>query len=144
MLGVLLEALSSLEPAKLNYMQFHTESMGITQTQLEAARVAAVSETPIAKASPPPPLPIASLCEALVAQAIQRCLLQVDASNVAEVVDRIKSLFRHGVGLQTKGPLDLPMCSTSPSPSSSRRSQVRGSPGSALPAGGVPTCGPPP
>ena len=64
-------------------MQFHTDSMGISQTQLEAARVAAANDSPIAKA-------------------IQRCLLEVDAENIDEVVESLKGLFKHGVGLQTK------------------------------------------
>ncbi len=40
LVGVLLEAMTSLEPAQFNYMSFHTEKMNVSQEQLEEARIA--------------------------------------------------------------------------------------------------------
>lgn len=81
-IGVLMEGLSTLEPAELSYLQFHAASLDMTAEQLESARVG------IARASP-------------LSAAIDRCVTYIDKSSVRPVVDRLTDLLRAGVGMQS-------------------------------------------
>ena len=83
LVDALLEALSSLESQQLSYLQLHAERLQVDTEKLEKARVAASSG--------------GSLHDTL-----DLCLRQVDDSVMAELVPRLVSIVKSGVGLNTR------------------------------------------
>ncbi|PRP89356.1 proteasome-associated protein [Planoprotostelium fungivorum] len=83
LVGVLLEGLSAMENSSLNYMAFHTQSMGISQEQFEEARIS------ISKFSP-------------LNETLDICIKYIDEKNIGEVVGKIVETIKTGVGLPTK------------------------------------------
>eukprot|EP01117_Protostelium_nocturnum_P011614 TRINITY_DN4217_c0_g1_i1.p1 TRINITY_DN4217_c0_g1~~TRINITY_DN4217_c0_g1_i1.p1 ORF type:complete len:1816 (+),score=559.90 TRINITY_DN4217_c0_g1_i1:158-5605(+) len=83
LVGVLLEGMTSLEPAAFNYLSFHTDKMDISQEKFEEARIS------ISKHSP-------------LNETLDVCIKYVDEKNIGEVVSKIIETIRSGVGLQTK------------------------------------------
>lgn len=83
LVGVLLEGLTSLEPAALSYMSFHTERMNISQEQLEQARISISNLTPMN-------------------DTLDICAKHVENSNVEELVVKLVELIKSGVGLPTR------------------------------------------
>eukprot|EP01103_Thecamoeba_quadrilineata_P013200 TRINITY_DN3590_c0_g1_i1.p1 TRINITY_DN3590_c0_g1~~TRINITY_DN3590_c0_g1_i1.p1 ORF type:complete len:1957 (-),score=534.48 TRINITY_DN3590_c0_g1_i1:30-5876(-) len=81
--NVLLESLSSLEPSQFNYLSFHTEKLEISQEQLEGARLAASKATPMQ-------------------EALDLCVRYVDDKSLEDLIPRVLSLLRTGVGLPTR------------------------------------------
>ncbi|KAJ2743896.1 proteasome component M29 [Coemansia sp. BCRC 34301] len=79
----LLESLSNMESQSANYLTFHTESHNITQDQLEAARLGAVKASPIM-------------------QGIELVLDQLNPESMAELVPRLQTIVRRGLGLPTR------------------------------------------
>eukprot|EP01119_Soliformovum_irregulare_P015728 TRINITY_DN4466_c0_g1_i1.p1 TRINITY_DN4466_c0_g1~~TRINITY_DN4466_c0_g1_i1.p1 ORF type:complete len:1775 (+),score=639.94 TRINITY_DN4466_c0_g1_i1:70-5394(+) len=83
LVGVLLEGLTSLEPAAFSYMSFHTQSMGVSEEQLEQARVSVSSLTPMN-------------------ETLDICIKHVDENNIEDLVTRLIDTIKTGVGLPTK------------------------------------------
>eukprot|EP00127_Corallochytrium_limacisporum_P003575 Clim_evm58s150 gene=Clim_evmTU58s150 len=78
-----LELLTSLEPAQLNYASFHTEKLGVTQEQLDAARVAGSRVSPLN-------------------EIIDYALRTVNKDNCKDVIAAINSVIRVSPGMNTK------------------------------------------
>ncbi|KAJ2395785.1 proteasome component M29, partial [Coemansia sp. RSA 2531] len=79
----LLESLSNMESQAANYLTFHAESHDITVEQLEAARLGAVKASPIM-------------------QGIELVLEQLTPESMAELVPRLQTIVRRGLGLPTR------------------------------------------
>eukprot|EP00457_Paulinella_chromatophora_P000187 gb/GEZN01000187.1/.p1 GENE.gb/GEZN01000187.1/~~gb/GEZN01000187.1/.p1 ORF type:complete len:1967 (+),score=435.69 gb/GEZN01000187.1/:681-5903(+) len=82
LLGALMEGLTSIEPAVLGYLQFHTANMNLSPEQLEQVRLS------MSQASP-------------LAAAIQSCSSLVDDSCLEAVLHKMSEILRVGVGLPT-------------------------------------------
>ena len=80
----LLEALSGLEDARLNYVEQHAERLGLEGGRLERARLAASTGGP-------------------VGEALDSCARYVDAASFQELAPRLAGLVRRGTGLNTRG-----------------------------------------
>lgn len=80
--AALLEGISSLEPQMFSYLQFHTESLELSQEQLESMRLS------VSKASP-------------LSAALETCMLQLDNESIGPVVAQINRLVKEGLGLPT-------------------------------------------
>ncbi|KAN0039348.1 hypothetical protein ACTA71_001542 [Dictyostelium dimigraforme] len=83
MITVLLESLSSLEPASFNYASFHAESMNVSQEQLESMRVE------ISKTSP-------------LNDILEVCQRYIDDSNITQVLSNLNQLVQFSVGIITR------------------------------------------
>ncbi|EAL63429.1 hypothetical protein DDB_G0288007 [Dictyostelium discoideum AX4] len=83
MITVLLESLSSLEPASFNYASFHAESMNVSQEQLESMRVE------ISKTSP-------------LNDILEVCQRYIDDSNITQVLANLNQLVQFSVGIITR------------------------------------------
>ena len=81
--GTLLEGLSSLEPQIVNYLSFHTERYGVTQEDLDASRLAATRHSPMM-------------------DALETCVDQIDAESLPQLVSRLNTIIRKGIGLPTR------------------------------------------
>ncbi|KAK5578672.1 hypothetical protein RB653_008345 [Dictyostelium firmibasis] len=83
MITVLLESLSSLEPASFNYASFHAESLNVSQEQLESMRVE------ISKTSP-------------LNDILEVCQRYIDDSNITQVLSNLNQLVQFSVGIITR------------------------------------------
>jgi proteasome component ECM29 len=83
LIAVMLESLSSLEPAQFNYLSFHTDKINISQEQLEEARDVITKFNPIT-------------------ESLDLCVKYVDSSNSEEVTRRLIEILKTGVGMPTK------------------------------------------
>ncbi|KAN0024802.1 hypothetical protein ACTFIV_009211 [Dictyostelium citrinum] len=83
MITVLLESLSSLEPAGFNYASFHAESMNVSQEQLESMRVE------ISKTSP-------------LNDILEVCQRYIDDTNITQVLANLNQLVQFSVGIITR------------------------------------------
>ena len=81
--GVLLQALSSLEPGAFSYLAQHIDELGVTAEQLESARLSALAASPLH-------------------ESLTLCAAQVGASNAGDVVAELVKLVKRGVGMQTR------------------------------------------
>ncbi|KAK9795879.1 hypothetical protein WJX73_005986 [Symbiochloris irregularis] len=81
--GMLLESLSGMEDARLNYIEQHATRAGIDSEKLENLRVSA------SKASP-------------LADTLDLCARIANASSLPELVPRLSQLATRGVGLNTR------------------------------------------
>ncbi|CAG9462820.1 unnamed protein product [Pedinophyceae sp. YPF-701] len=79
----LLEGLSGLEDARLNYVEQNASNFGISSSRLEQARVSASKRTPIA-------------------DAIDALVRQVEKGHLDALVPRLTQLLRRGLGLNTR------------------------------------------
>jgi proteasome component ECM29 len=95
LVGVLLEAMSSLEPAQFNYMSFHTEKMNVSQEQLEEARIA------ITKVTSPPTSPSHSQVSP-ISDTLDLCVKYVDEKNADELTSKLAEVIKTSIGMQTK------------------------------------------
>jgi hypothetical protein len=80
---VLLNSLSGLENAALNYMMFHTARLDMTPEQLEKLRVSAASSTPMQ-------------------EALDICMKQAGDAEIAALLPKLVDLVGHGVGLNSR------------------------------------------
>jgi len=76
----LLESMSNLEPQAFAYLQFHAQSLNMTQEQLEQARTSIASSGPLY-------------------EALMSCLTIMDLSALASTCQQLTELLRTGVGL---------------------------------------------
>lgn len=83
LISVLLESMSAMEPRTLQYMQFHTARLQISEDELEAMRIK------LSQASP-------------MNEALDFCLQSLQSSDIPEVIRKISSHLRRGVGLPTR------------------------------------------
>jgi len=81
--GCMLEALSSMEDSRLNYVTQHAAAAGINAEALDAARVAASRG-------------------GLLGDTLERCLNHCTADALPSVVPRLSALARSGTGLATR------------------------------------------
>lgn len=79
----MLEALSSLEDARLNYAEQHAERLGFDQEKLESARVSASRSSPMS-------------------DTLDLCGRFSDAASLELLVPMLAGLIKRGVGLNTK------------------------------------------
>lgn len=82
LLGTLLESMSNLEPQVFSYLQFHAQSMQMTDEQLERARLNLASG-------------------GVLADAVASCLLVVDAESVPSIIAKLTDIIHTGLGLPT-------------------------------------------
>eukprot|EP01038_Epipyxis_sp_PR26KG_P004446 gene4446-6289_t len=83
LVGVLVESMSALEPKTLQYMQFHTARLQITEEELENMRIKLSAESPMQAA-------------------LDTCLQALYASTIPTVARKLRSQLRGGVGLATR------------------------------------------
>ncbi|TPX72617.1 hypothetical protein CcCBS67573_g05715 [Chytriomyces confervae] len=83
LISTLLESLSQLEPQVLSYLTFHTASYNITQEQLDSSRLSAAKSSPMM-------------------EAVDSCVENLDEKVMAELMPKVCSIIRKGVGLPTK------------------------------------------
>ncbi|KAI9097418.1 proteasome stabiliser-domain-containing protein [Phlyctochytrium arcticum] len=83
LVATLLESLSVLEPQVLNYLTFHTDKYNISNEDLENTRLSATKSSPIM-------------------EGVLRVVEQVDQEVLAQLVPRLNTLIRKGIGLPTK------------------------------------------
>lgn len=81
--SILLQGLSSLEPAAFNYLSFHTKSLNITDEQFDQTRLELNKGTPLS-------------------ETLEICVKYVDSSNVDELVGKLLEVIKQGVGLPTR------------------------------------------
>ncbi|KAJ2162878.1 proteasome component M29 [Coemansia sp. RSA 552] len=79
----LIESLSNMESQSANYLTFHADGHGISPEQLESARLAAVKASPIM-------------------QGIETVLEYLTPSSMEELVPKLQSIIRHGLGLPAR------------------------------------------
>eukprot|EP00899_Mesostigma_viride_P010697 jgi/Mesvir1/19629/Mv09917-RA.4 len=79
----MLESLSNLEDARLNYVEMHAAKMNLSTDKLESGRIAASKDSPMW-------------------DTLDLCLRQVDTSTAEALVPRLCQLVRSGVGLNTR------------------------------------------
>jgi len=82
LVGTLLESMASLEPAVLSYYQQHAASIGLSDEQLERARLSMASGGPLA-------------------EALSSCLLVVDDDSIPGVIAKLTDIISTGLGLPT-------------------------------------------
>lgn len=82
-ISVLVESMSALEPRTLQYMQFHTARLQISEEELEAFRVRFCQESPIQ-------------------DALDSCLSALNIKTVPAVAKNLCSFLRGGIGLPTR------------------------------------------
>ncbi|CAM9910556.1 unnamed protein product, partial [Phaeothamnion confervicola] len=99
LVATLVEALSALEPAALQYMQFHAESqLDMTQESMERLRLS------LARAGP-------------LQEALDCCYKHIDGAAAEDLMPRLMALLRSGVGLATRSAsafLVLTLCEKTP------------------------------
>ena len=83
LLAVLIECMSAFEPRMLQYMQFHTSRLSMTDEDLERARLKVATESPMQ-------------------EALDICLQSLDDECVLDVVRAITAQITSGVGLATR------------------------------------------
>ncbi|KYQ93632.1 hypothetical protein DLAC_05014 [Tieghemostelium lacteum] len=83
MVQVLLESLSSLEPAGINYASQHSESLNLTKDQIESLRIEISKSTPLN-------------------DILEQCQKYIDDSNIQAVLANIMNLLQFGVGTTTR------------------------------------------
>ena len=81
--GVLLQALSTMEPGQFNYLQQHVDSLGVSAEQLESARLSALAGSPLH-------------------DTLSLCADHVASSNASAVSIELVKLVKRGVGMQTR------------------------------------------
>lgn len=79
----MLEAMSAMESATINYIGLHSDKYGVDNEKLDAARAAANSSSP-------------------AHDALQLCVRYLDAESLAALVPRLTTLAGSGVGLPTR------------------------------------------
>ena len=84
MVGVLVEAMSALEPRALQYLDFHTARMQVSASDFESSRLRLATESPMQAA-------------------LDGCLRVLDAAQVPRVMGVLREALQFGVGLATKG-----------------------------------------
>ena len=89
--SVLVEGMSALEPQTLQYMQFHTARLRISEEELEAARVKMAQSSPLQEAL--------EICLQCLHQAT---LLDASASTIPDVLQGLCMQLQRGVGLATR------------------------------------------
>lgn len=82
LLSALLEGMSTLESAGMSYLQFHAQSMNMSEEQFESIRLSMSKTTPLA-------------------DAIDACLQLVDEDSIVSVLNSLCDILRAGVGLPT-------------------------------------------
>jgi proteasome component ECM29 len=82
LIGTLLESMSNLEPTVFSYLQFHAQSMQMTEEQLERARLSLASG-------------------GVLADAVASCLLVVDEESVPGIIAKLTDIIHTGIGLPT-------------------------------------------
>ena len=82
LLGTLLEAMSTMESSTLGYLQFHAQSLNMTDEDLEVARLSMAKNTPLA-------------------DAVASCLHVIDANALPSVMSRLTDILQQGLGLPT-------------------------------------------
>eukprot|EP00276_Gloeochaete_wittrockiana_P000859 CAMPEP_0184674414 /NCGR_PEP_ID=MMETSP0308-20130426/87221_1 /TAXON_ID=38269 /ORGANISM="Gloeochaete witrockiana, Strain SAG 46.84" /LENGTH=929 /DNA_ID=CAMNT_0027122009 /DNA_START=29 /DNA_END=2819 /DNA_ORIENTATION=- len=80
---VLLENMTSLEPAAMNYIQLNADKYDMNEEALESARISAATSGPLAKA-------------------VEQCVKFVDTEQMAILAPKLIQLIRSGVGLPTR------------------------------------------
>ncbi|KAF2069875.1 hypothetical protein CYY_008805, partial [Polysphondylium violaceum] len=80
---IIIESMSSLEPAQFNYAAMHAESLNVSQEQLDSIRVE------IAKSSP-------------LTELLEVCLKYIDETNIAQVMANLIQIIQFSVGVVTR------------------------------------------
>ena len=83
MIGILVEAMSALEPQALQYLEFHTQRLNISTDDYESSRLRMARESPMQKS-------------------LDWCLKALEPEAVAPALAVLKDSLRYGVGLATK------------------------------------------
>eukprot|EP01132_Coremiostelium_polycephalum_P004172 gene4172-5222_t len=83
MVTILLESLSTLEPAQFNYASFHAESLNVTQEQLESIRLEISRNSPLN-------------------EILELCLKQLDSTNLTNVLTNLIQIIQFSVGIVTR------------------------------------------
>ena len=82
-IAVLVECMSALEPRTLQYMQFHTARLQISEEELDSFRLRLCQESPMQ-------------------EALDNCLQALDTKTVPFVAKNLCSFLRGGIGLPTR------------------------------------------
>ena len=80
---LILEGMASFEPSMLNYLSFHNEKMGITQSEMEKIRLEGMASSPLSST-------------------LDLCLGHVTKENIDLLISNTSSLLTKGVGMQTR------------------------------------------
>ena len=83
MIGVLVEAMSALEPQALQYLEFHTQRLNISTDDYESNRLRMARESPMQKS-------------------LDWCLKALEPEAVASALAMLNDSLKYGVGLATK------------------------------------------
>ena len=81
--GVFLQALSTMEPGQFNYLQQHIDRLGVTAEELESARLSALASSPLH-------------------DTLSLCAEHIASSNAGDVSLELVKLVKRGVGMQTR------------------------------------------
>ena len=108
MVKCLLEALSSMEDSRLNYIEQHAASVGLSAERLEHARLQN------AKASP-------------MGETLDVLMAHVDEEVMKDLVPAVGSVLRSGVGLNTRAGAGRFISATLPPPRLARGARTRAS-----------------
>ncbi|KAJ2119129.1 proteasome component M29 [Coemansia sp. RSA 720] len=79
----LLESLSNMESQTANYLTFHADGHGVSQEQLESARLSAVKSSPIM-------------------QGVETLLEYLTSESMEALVPKLQNIIRHGLGLPAR------------------------------------------
>ncbi|KAJ1780399.1 proteasome component M29, partial [Coemansia sp. RSA 1824] len=79
----LLESLSNMESQTANYLTFHADGHGVSQEQLESARLSAVKSSPIM-------------------QGVETLLEYLTPESMEALVPKLQNIIRHGLGLPAR------------------------------------------
>lgn len=90
-ISVLVEGMSALEPQTLQYMQFHTARLRISEEELEAMRIKMAQSSPLQEAL--------EICLSSLHQATS---YDTNAATIPEVVQGLSLQLQRGVGLATR------------------------------------------
>ena len=90
-ISVLIEGMSAMEPQTLQYMQFHTARLRISEEELESMRIKMAQSSPLHDA-----------LESCLGALQQAVLHDATTSLVPEVVHSLCSQLQRGVGLPTR------------------------------------------
>ena len=90
-ISVLVEGMSALEPQTLQYMQFHTARLRISDEELEAMRIKMAQSSPLQEA-----------LEICLTSLHQATAYNTNATTIPEVVQGLSQQLQRGVGLATR------------------------------------------
>lgn len=83
LMSALIEAQSAIEPAQLQYLQFHATSMSMTEEAMEQLRYGLSRSGPLQ-------------------EALDHCLKELDGPSLTQLMPRLLGHLRSGVGLNTR------------------------------------------